>query len=255
MQTYIEQARTRVRTERESLDAKLDAFDAFVSRVEPLEPSSTQRPSVVATTAGVRSQHSSTTERDCRAVRRAFAETIQPHSSGTDSLFGAVRDEFSDSVAAALASTTGTPFSPEIKRLVLSAAATRQTEITALRDALGREATHLVAAGETVDRIVSWLTETDETPLSEPGFETLRERHGTLAHHRDECRRVLEQRQEFLGTTTSKDGAVGVDHRSLPPSVYEDFPVDHPVLATATCLENVCSNCQQAVRTQLVQQV
>lgn len=253
MQTYIEQAQTRIRTESDSLDAKRDAFDAFAARVESLDPASTQQSSV-ATTAGVRSKHMSATERDCRAVRQAFAETIHPHS-GTDSLLEAIGDEFSESVAGALAPTTGTLFSPELKRLILSAAATRQTETAALRAALDREATQLAETGEHVDTIVSWLTETDETPLSDLGFEALRKRHKTLATHRDTCEQVIKRRQAFLESTTNKNGAVGVDHQSLPPSLYEDFPVDHPVLATATCLENVCANCQEAVRTHLVRRV
>jgi hypothetical protein len=254
VQTYIEQAQTRIRTESESLDAKRDAFDAFAARVESLDSASTQQSSSVATTAGVRSKHTSATERDCRAVRQAFAETIHPHS-GTESVLDAIRDEFSDSVAGALAPTTGTPFSPKLKRLLLSATATRQTEIAALRAALDREATQLAETAERVDHIVSWLTETDETPLSDLEFEALRKRHETLATHRGTCEQVVERRQAFLDTTTNKNGAVGVDHRSLPPSLYEDFPVDHPVLATATCLENVCANCQEVVRTHLVRRV
>ncbi|WP_425499739.1 DUF7260 family protein [Halorarum halobium] len=118
--------------------------------------------------------------------------------------------------------------------------------------ALEREAARLEDAGAVVDEITTWIAATDETPLSALDFDDLRARHETLAAHRERCAGLVRQRQAFLGSATSRGGEIGVSHRSLIPSVYRDFPVDHPLLATVARVDRTCAECQRAVRSHLV---
>lgn len=258
VETHVDRARTRVRAEREAVAGKLDAFEAFIDRIEELSPDPTQSSTAgVTATVGALSRGTSAPEDRCRAVRTAFAETIRPHSvaepDDPESLLTTIRSEFSDSIAVALAPTTETSFSPTLKRALVSEAATRRAETEVLRRALDREGAHLEEAGETVDDITAWIADADQTPLTDIGFEALRDRHETLASHRDRCEELARARQSFLRQTTARNADVGIRHRNLGPYLYEDFPVDNPLLATVARLDEVCAACQRAVRQHLVQ--
>ena len=259
--TYIEQARTRVRAEQEAIAEMRDAYGTFINRVQKLQPE--QAPSSVAglTTAG-RVTHLSadaSSADGCRPVRRAFAETIRPHSvadiNDTESLLETIREEFTDAIAVALAQTTEASFTPDLKRMVLTEAQSRQSEATALQKALEREEANLDEASDTVDDIVTWIVDADETPLTDLGFDTLQQRHEMLTDHRDRCEEVARDRQEFFQKTTNNGVDAGVRHRSLLPYLYQDFPVGHPVLATVTTLDETCQECQRTVRDHLVRRV
>lgn len=255
MSTYIDQAHTRARAEQNALDAKLDAIETFRSRVEDLPTEQAPNSSTLTATTGALSQTTASTETNCRRVRTAFAETIQPHTDETDSLLAALETVFSESIAGALAPTTETQFSPECKQMVLSAVRTRRTETETLENALEQERAHLTTASEHAEEIVSWIATAEETPLTELNFEQLQRRHETLQSHREQCNSVAHRRQAFLQETTNKKTECGVRHERLIPSLYEDFAVDHPVLATVTRLDGLCATCQRAVRTHLVRRV
>ena len=256
--TYIGQARTRIRAEQEAIAEKLDAYDAFIRRVLEVRPD--QHPSSTAgiTAAGGTTHLSvdaSGSDR-CRTVRTAFAETVRPHSladiDDTEPLLETIREEFTDAIAVALAPTTETSFTPELKRMILAEARSRRSEATALRKALGRENAHLNDAASTVDDIIAWIVDANETPLSNFRFDELKQRHETLAGHRDCCENVARDRQHFLQETTNNGMDAGVSHRHLIPYLYQDFPVDHPVLATVARVEQTCRECQRTVRDHLV---
>jgi hypothetical protein len=259
--TYIEQARTRVRAEQEAIGEKLNAYERFIRQVQELQPDQTPSSMAGLTTAGGATHLSADASNTdgCRTVRTAFAETIRPHSVAdideSESLLETIREEFTDAIAVALAPTTEASFTPELKQLVLAEAQSRQSEATALRKALGREDEHLDDAAETVDDIIEWVVDANETPLTDLGFDALQQRHETLASHRDRCEEVARDRQEFLQKTTNNGLDAGVRHRSLIPYLYQDFPVDHPVLATVARLNETCQECQRAVRDHLVRRV
>ncbi|QCC49172.1 DUF7260 family protein [Halobellus limi] len=256
--TYTEQARTRVRAEREAVDEKLDAYEAFIRRVRDLQTE--QTPSSVAgltTTAGAahRSADASGTDR-CRTVRTAFDETVRPHSVAdideTESLLDTIREEFRDALAVALAPTTEASFTLELKRTVLTEARSRRSEAAAVQKALGREESQLDDAAGVVDDVTDWIADANETPLTDLGFDALKRRHRRLADHRDRCEDVVRDRQAFLGRTTNNGVDAGVRHRGLVPYLYQTFPVDHPVLATVATLDATCRACQRSVRDSLV---
>lgn len=255
--TYIKQAHTRVQDEQEAVDELLEAYETFICRVRTLQPAQTQPPTAGITTAGGAIQLSTNTPATdrCQTVRTVFAETIRPHSvasiDGTESLLETIRAEFTGEIAVALAPTTDVSFSPELKRMLLAEAGARRSEAASLREALGREEAHLDEAATSVDAVITWIANSDETPLTDLGFEALKRRHETLSSHVDCCEEVAHNRQDFLQATTSSGGDTGVPHRNVMPYLYQDFSVDHPVLATAATLTETCQECQRAVRDHL----
>lgn len=260
VETHVHQARTRAQAEWEAVDAKVDAYDAFVDRVMdvPTAPTPSATPRATAT-AGALSQGGAPTGERCRRVRNAFAETVRPHSvddvDGSESVLETVQSELSNSVAVALAPTTEPSFTPELKRVVVSVASTRRTESKVLRRAIAREDARLERAAETVDDIVEWITEANESSLNDLDFEALRQRHETLARHRERCDELAGRRQEFVRSTTNEGVDVGIRHQRLVSYLYEDFPVEFPVLATVARLDAACAECQRAVRRHLVRRV
>jgi hypothetical protein len=259
--TYIEQARTRARSEQEAIAEMRDVYEAFIRRVQKQQPEKTPSSAAGLTTAGGvthLSADGSGTD-GCRTVRTAFAETIRPHSVAdidqTESLLETIREEFTDAIAVALTPTTEALFTPELKQMVLAEARSQQSEATALRKALEREEAHLEDASDAVDDIIAWIGDANETPLTDLGFDALQKRHETLTDHRDRCENVARARQAFLQKTTNNGVDAGVRHRSLIPYLYQDFPVNHPVLATVTTLDETCQECQRAVRDHLVRRV
>lgn len=253
--TYVQRARRHVRSEREAASAKREAFDAFVDEVRDVATASANASSAGVTTAGVQRRGTSANESRCRAVRTAFAETVRPHSvddlDGDESLLETIRAEFTEPIAVALAPTTAAAFTDDLRERVVAEARARRTETAAFERALDREADQLDEAAETVDEVVGWLVDADETPLTDLGFDALARRHERLAARRARCEEVAERRQAFLEATTSNGAEAGVRHRQLLAYLYDDFAVDHPVLATVADLDATCMECQRAVRDHL----
>jgi hypothetical protein len=227
--TYIEQARTRARSEQEAIAEMQDAYETFINRVQQLQPEQTASSVAGLTTAGGATHRSAdaSSADGCRPVRRAFAETIRPHSvadlNEAESLLETIREEFTGAIAVALAPTTEASFTPELKQMVLAEAQSRQAEATALQKALEREEAHLDDAGTAVNDIIAWIVDANETPLTDLGFDALQQRHETLASHRDRCENVARDRQEFLQKTTNNGVDAAVSHKSLIPYLYQDF--------------------------------
>lgn len=258
--THIDDARERVRAEQDALDAKMAAVERFIDRVGETSPDSTATAQAtasqgLATATATQLQTGGSRTEGCAAVREAFAETIRPHSVADidqpEPLLETISAELTDSVAAALAPTTNTPLSAGLKRAIVSEAESRQTEIEVMCRTLDSEADALAEAAETVEEITDWIVDADETPLSELGFEELRRRHERLQRHRERCETLAADRQTFLRETTSESVETGVRHEHIIPQLYEDFPVEYPVLSTASRLEELCQDCQRAVRDHL----
>ncbi|GAB3689072.1 hypothetical protein GCM10028857_24000 [Salinarchaeum chitinilyticum] len=254
--THVDRARDRIDAERDAVEAKQAAFDSFVDRVEELSPAPSTTGAVATAANGLLARTSSPNDDGCAAVRSAFAETVRPHSvddlDDPEPLLETIRSELSDSIAVALAPTTDTTLSPGLVELIVSEARKRRAEAAVFRRALDREAAQLAAAADVVDEITGWIVEADERPLSELGFDALRRRHERLASDRDRCEALAMDRQAFLQGTTSEGAELGVRHRHILEYCYQDFPIDHPVLVTVVRLDDVCADCQRAVRKHLV---
>jgi hypothetical protein len=258
--TYVDQARTRVRAERKALGEMVDAYESFCRRVQNLPADGTASTGVgKGPTATTHLSTDAGSADDCRPVRVAFVETIRPHSvvdvDGEESVLETIRAEFTDAIALALAPKTDTRFTPALKSQVLAAAQSRRSETRALQTAVERERDHLEETADVVETVTTWLVSANETPLSALGFKKLKHRHETLASHRDRCEQVARERQALLRATTSDGVDVGVSHRTFIRYLYQELPVDHPVLATITKLEETCRSCQRIVRDQLIRRV
>jgi hypothetical protein len=73
-----------------------------------------------------------------------------------------------------------------------------------------------------------------------------------LASHPERRANEARNRQECLEGTTNDDVDADLRHRSVIPYVYQDFPVDRPVLATMAPLDETVQECQRTVRDHLV---
>lgn len=262
VRTHVSDALDRVTDEQLLVEEKQTALCQFRQRVEELpalgpnassgSPYTTDggTAATASTLGGDRSASS------CKQVCAAFAETVAPccqtADNDHDTVLLTLRDELCDEVALALAPNSDSQFTPQVKRAVLSATVRRQEELGTFATALETEETSVRTARETVESIADWLTTAEETPLSALGFDRLQTRHETLAAYRDSCRAAITDRQETLNATTSQNGSVGVAHRSVVRSLYEQFPVSYPVLGTLTRLADCCKRCQRTVRDHLV---
>lgn len=254
VETHVHRARDRIGSERSSVEARQDAFERFADRVADLEPvrpgQDRETPTASGPVTGVAGQAGTS---QCGAVRAAFEETVAPHSGDEDEpVLETVREELGEGVALALSPTTTAAFTPRVRDRILAAVRSRRREARVTRLALDREAESVENARETIDGVIEWLTEANERSLTDLGFEALATRHSRLDDQREACAAVAESRQHTLGATRSDGGEVAVDHRRLARSIYEDFPVAYPVLATVARLLAVLADCQRVVRAHLV---
>ncbi|MFC7080570.1 DUF7260 family protein [Halorussus caseinilyticus] len=137
---------------------------------------------------------------------------------------------------------------------MVSRAETRSEECALLADAVGTERDRLREVGDELDRIIDWLSEADETPLLQLGFEELRERHDRLADFRETCDRLARQRQATI-RGTRRDGLTGIRERELLDHLYADFEDDHPMLADVARVADLLDDSQRAVRRHLCARV
>lgn len=264
IRTHIDDAEQRVAAEQDALEAKMAGVETFIDRVAEVAPDSTAASQAtgsqgIATATATQLQTGRSRTEGCAKVREAFAETVRPHSVAdieeSEPLLETVTAELTDAIAVALAPTANTPLSPGLKRAIVSEAESRQTEIEVMRQTLDSEAEVLAEAAETVEEITAWIADADETALSALGFEELQQRHKRLENHRERCDTLAADRQSFLRETTSEAVETGVRHEHIIPQLYEDFPVEYPILSTAGRLEELCRDCQQAVRDHLTRRV
>jgi hypothetical protein len=263
--THVSDALDRVTDEQLLVEQKQAALRQFRQTIEDLSaqgPDARSRPPHVTDggmTAAASTLCGDRSASTCKQVCTAFGETVapccQPDTNDGDAVLSALRDELGDEVALALAPNSDSQFTPQVKRAVVSATVKRQEELGTFAAALETEETSVRTIEDTVESITDWLTTADETPLSTLEFDRLRTRHETLAAHRDQCHTAITQRQETLNGTTSQNGSVGVAHRSVVRSLYEQFPVPYPVLGILTRLAECCQHCQRTVRDHLVRRV
>ena len=262
VETQVEQAVERVERETEHMRGRHRAVERFADRVADVRPAAdgAGRP---ATDGGVVLSPgmggASTREGGCAEVRECFAETVAPYSTadldGSEPLVETISEEFNEAVALALSPATGADFSPATKRAVITAAEERGREIKAMLAALDRERESLAEAAETVGEITAWLTEANEQPLLELGFEELIDRHRRIDSFRASCDDLARDRQRTLRTTTAEQGSAAIEHEQLLALLYDEFPTEFPVLTTVARLGSLFEQSQRALRDHLVRRV
>lgn len=188
-----------------------------------------------------------------RHAREAFAGTVEPRL-GDDATLETIEAELGTEIALMLDPRTDAEFSPPAKDVLLTAAAARQVELSAMERVFEAEIRSLQAAREEIGTVTSWIADANETSLPELGFEALRTHHKTLSAHRGRCEELVSDRQAVLDGR-SYEGEVALSHRALVEQLYAGFPTDYPVLATSARLTGVCEGCRRAVRAHLVRRV
>lgn len=253
--TLVTQAQKRVERERDAIADLQQGYSRFVSQVRDVSVQTGHPQPVPGATSGATPAVSSRATDGCKQIRQLFADTIHPHSGvdldHTESLMETIAEECGREVALLLAPTAGNQFTSDVKRAVLDATSQRQAEIEAFQRALDRETEALETAADDLAAVTDWLVETDETPLTELGFDGLQDRHETLEEHRERCDGVARRRQDLLDRTTASAGQAAVGHHSLVRYLYTDLPVTHPILVTAARLDDLCGSCQRTVRAHL----
>jgi hypothetical protein len=255
--TAVHRALDRLEEERNAVAERGAAFEAFSTRVREL-PAATQRPTTaqpaaIAGTVETQSLAQSPTEDECVAVRDAFAETVQPHSTadidGDESLVETIAAELSEDIAVALATETG--WTPTLKAAVLKAVTTRRREVEILEQTLQDERQTVDAAIEEVDEILAWLRATADDSLLQCDFAQLEAKHERLETYLDRLEERTTDRQTQLAGSTNRYGPGGTRYRTMVESVYSGYPI----LSSATRLYGICEDCQRTVRAHLSRRV
>lgn len=258
---HVYDALDRVEAEQEHVTDKLAALDRFESGVRGLSSVRPKSATVGAVTDGGAASVSSAFHRGSvhtgrtQQVRDLFAETVRPHSTEDvdepEPVLETIRAEFGDDIALMLSPTTDGCFTSSVKEAVLESTAHRRTELYTMDRALDVEATSLRAAADELETITDRLVDLNKSSLLNLDFDSLRERHETLARHRDHGDRIARDRQEILHTTTSHDATVGITQQSLAVYLYQEFPTSYPVLSTVARLVAMCQDGQRTVRDHL----
>lgn len=263
VRTRVSDALEMAGEKRRRVRAKRSAFGEFEHALREIPAHSSASRSggtgrgTVPTAVSVREPGGDRASEDrCLRAREAFAGTIEPclDDAAFESLSGAIEAELGTEVALVLDPRTDTAFSPPTKDAMVSAAADRQIELSAMERALEAEIRSLRAAVEGIGAVTGWIADADETPLSKLGFAALRARHEALSAHRSRCEGLVSDRQAVLDGR-SCEGEVVLGHRTLVGQLYTAFPAEYPVLATSARLIGVCEECQHAVRAHLVRRV
>lgn len=255
---HVRDALERVTEERAHVAGKATRFQKFQVAVRDVEATTESRPGGGPMADGgvtVTGYCGGSSSGRCEQVRSQFEELVGPILDSQPSMTETLREEFCDEIALALSPQSETRFTPGVKRAVLTAAGNRHQELRTLEKALERERESLENAAEQIEEMTSWLARADQTPLLELDFEQLSDRHERLAEFRDRCQTIARERQETLGCTTSYEGSAGIEQQGVCGYLYEDFPTVHPVLSTTTRLEELCGDCQRAVRDHLTRRV
>jgi hypothetical protein len=261
VETHIQQAIDRVHEEQTATDGKQEAYKRFVTGVEEVavETPTAQRGGLRTGPAATVAASSSGGSKSREQVRELFAETVRPHSTADvddpETLLETIGVELSEQVAMALAPRNMTGFTTNLKQGVLSEAAQRRHELRAMEHALDREEASLAAANDSMSEVLAWIVDTNETALTDCGFEALQARHERLDGFHDRCGTIARERQSLLHATTSADAQAGIAHQELMNCLYDGFPVACPVLSTLVRIEQLCNECQRSVRNHLIRRV
>lgn len=269
VRTRVDQAIERVATERSWTVEKRRKVEAFADDVAELEPAAAPAGGAspgASLGAGPAAGGWTATEQSAAggvgtsAVLECFDEHLAAYSGTPDetpeTVHDCVAEEFSSELAVALCGgDTSGALTPSLKRAVVEAAQSRRAELDVTATALRRERASLEDARDAIEPITGWFVEHDPTPLSDLGFERLRDWHERIDEHRAALDDVAAERQVHLDRTTTHDGAVGVDHDVLATYLYAEFEVSHPVLATVASLADCCRSAQRAIRDHLVRRV
>ncbi|ELZ91621.1 hypothetical protein C440_14944 [Haloferax mucosum ATCC BAA-1512] len=227
----LDAARQNLREERRRCVDERAAFLAFqkdVAAVKATAPAATP----MAVTAIGRRQHS---DGALARVRRAYERTVMsvPHydEEYDDSFEDSVSAEFGPDVATAFRSAS--VFSPALRQTVASAAATAVSERAEFIRVVDEEIDSIESMHDDIASLTARLSEFDDTPLSDRGFDELLALHDGLADLRGRLDALVVERQATIAN--HRRALSSLDH-DVTEFLYENLSVRYPVLATAAAV-------------------
>lgn len=220
--------RSSIRTERRRVTAEIDAFDAFLDRVESIDP---DPPAPTPRTVG---------GDGLRAVRSAYEQTVM----GCDHYDADYGDTYAESVAAEFGPEIGTLLAggsglrPQLKTALLDRTQECRSEREHLIEMLDAESDSLDAVAPEFDAIATELREfppcpDPDAPGSYGALEAEWRRLDTLAERVEELsdtrqRAIVAQRRRFH---------LPVDAPDVPAYLYGEFDDRYPLLSAFVRLQ------------------
>jgi hypothetical protein len=246
--TYIPNALALIVEEQDRVASERDALLSFGQRLSNIEPHSS--PSITQPGPSLES-HLDTNNRlprnQLQEVQQAYRETVMavPHYEEEygKSLATDLGEEFTDEIAIAV--TTNEQFTAPLKTALLQQVTDSHQERIQLLQDLDDEQTGLEQAEQTMGQVDDSLQEFDETRLFDESIPTLQDRYERFCAYKEQCITVIEQRQQYHHKTPRRwlDGEVG----DLQWYLYDDLPVQYPVLADGATLIEQIETAQQEV--------
>lgn len=259
MSDRLADAQQCVDEEYQAVDNRLAAIKRFLSRVSSLQTTghvSTQKVSAPGQTASFTAPAD---DDACRAVRTIFSETIgsisTPDMEHREPASQTLSEELSEPVAFALAPGSNGTFTPELKQEVIRHATSRKVETKVLKQVLKHERSLLDETISIIEDLSAALGTVESESFEALSFPALQAHHETLDTHRSKCCEFVAKRQSFLQDTTAQLPQAEIEHRTFVLYLYQGLPVDHPVLAAITELDDSLAATQQDIRDQLIRTV
>lgn len=237
---HIERAEEIVETEREYIQAEIEAFDRFLVRVADIPSevrtvSSTQATTVqsVGSTAGGAAGR-------LDALTAAYRETVMavPHYDEEygDTLAESLSAEFGPTLAVQLVG--GSALSGTTREAVIEAARERRDNRHRLRRALDEERTSLRETGERLESVEREYTSIAERVTGKLGSAELGELDSRLEGLEQECTDLVDRRQQhvrkYAGPFRWDEDCTLIDY------LYAEMAPATPVIRTAgTVLERI----------------
>ena len=224
---HVREAVSVVEEERNRLEAERDAFDAFSRRVANLDVAEAARP--VTAGGGMAAMSSTAPDDRLERIQSAYRETVMdvPHYEADygEPLTENLAAEFGDAIAYAVAD--GDQLTPQLKAALLEASREASQSRSSFISTLEAEAEALEEARASIEEIEDERASRAAAPLTERSYEQLVADWKHLGGLSERCRRLVRDRQERI-RSTSVATRNGPDLHSY---LYEELPVDHPVLA------------------------
>lgn len=228
--------RARLGSERRAVTEEMDAFEAFLDRIEAV---ATRRP---APTGRVRGIDDRAVTSGLGAVREAYEETVMAVSH-YDEEYG---DTYRESVVAefgpeiGLGLVEGQRFQAHLKRATVEKARSCRTERERFLETLEIESDSIETVGDELQRIEAELREFESGSASTRGYDALEaewHRLDAMAEEIDRVatarqRAIIRQRREFTIPSSAPD---------VPTYLYCGFDDDYPLLS-------LCVELQKRVR-------
>lgn len=218
--------RTRLQSERRAVTEEVEAFDAFLDRVESLPP---EHPTPTARIHGI--DHCSGAP-GLRTVREAYEGTVMTVAHYDEEYDDTYREsvvaEFGPEIGAAL--TDGRCFQAHLKRATVAKARNCRDDRERLLETLEIESESVTSVGDELRSIGAELREFGSGSPSERNYGALEaewRRLDVLATELDRLatarqRAIIRQRREFTIPASAPD---------VPTYLYSEFDDDYPLLA------------------------